>query len=109
MSKFHYLMLLCFCLCLMPRASLATVYKTIENIAYRDTGNQYALERCRLDLYYPEDNKGFAIMSGDKRVPPLLAITFEGELAPDTEVSNPGLITFLANAENYYKAKISPK
>lgn len=54
------------------------------------------------------DNKGFAIMSGDKRVPPLLAITFEGELAPDTEVSNPGLITFLANAENYYKAKISP-
>lgn len=78
MSKFHYLMLLCFCLCLMPRASLATVYKTIENIAYRDTGNQYALERCRLDLYYPEDNKGFAtvvwfhgggLSSGNKYIP----------------------------------------
>lgn len=78
MSKFHYLMLLCFCLCLTPKASLATVYKTIENIAYRDTGNQYALERCQLDLYYPEDNKGFAtvvwfhgggLSSGNKYIP----------------------------------------
>ena len=54
-----------------------------------------------------DDNGGFAIMSADKRVPPLLALTFDGELAPDTEVSNPGLINFLANAERYYKSKTS--
>ena len=54
-----------------------------------------------------DDNGGFAIMSADKRVPPLLALTFDGELSPDTEVSNPGLIHFLANAERYYISKTS--
>lgn len=53
-----------------------------------------------------EDNQGFAIMSGDDRVNPLLALTFNGELTPDTEIDNPGMIVFLANMEKKYMEEI---
>ena len=36
------------------------------------------------------DEEGFAIMSGDDRVEPLLALTFKGELTPETEIDNSG-------------------
>ena len=29
------------------------------NIPYRDAGNEYALERCKLDFYYPQGEKDF--------------------------------------------------
>ncbi|MEI8340520.1 MAG: alpha/beta hydrolase [Verrucomicrobiota bacterium] len=37
-------------------------YKTVENIAYRDEAgmDDYMREACRLDVYYPENSKGFA-------------------------------------------------
>lgn len=53
-----------------------------------------------------EDNEGFAIMSGDDRVNPLLALTFNGELTQETEVDNPGMIVFLANMEEHYVNEI---
>lgn len=36
-------------------------YQLVSNILYRDsaTADSYVLERCRLDLYYPNDAKGF--------------------------------------------------
>lgn len=37
-----------------------TTYQTIQNIPYRNTGSSYATERCKLDLYYPENTKDFA-------------------------------------------------
>lgn len=49
-----------------------------------------------------ENDEGFAIMSGDRRVTPLLALTLDGSLPQDTIVDNPGLAIFLANAESYY-------
>ena len=51
-----------------------------------------------------EDEEGFAIMSGDERVPSLLAaLTFDGSLCPESEIDNPGLAIFLSNLDAYYE------
>ena len=34
-----------------------TVYKTIENLTYATSQDAYAQERCKLDIYYPENLK----------------------------------------------------
>ena len=34
-------------------------YRTVENISYRTQGDAYSLERCKVDLYYPESVKDF--------------------------------------------------
>ena len=52
------------------------------------------------------DNEGFAIMSGDDRVEPLLALTFKGELTPETEIDNPGFEIAYEKMEEYYIARI---
>jgi acetyl esterase/lipase len=46
----------------LPIASLfgQTNYRTVEDIHYRATDDSYAGERCRLDIYYPENVKDFA-------------------------------------------------
>ncbi|MDL2265345.1 alpha/beta hydrolase [Parabacteroides sp. OttesenSCG-928-G21] len=53
-------------------------YRTIENLSYRSSGDSYALERCKIDLYYPENTPGFAtvvwfhgggLTGGNKSVP----------------------------------------
>lgn len=59
-----------------------TTYQTIENIPYRTTAEQqsdeYIAERCKLDLYYPENSTdyitviwfhGGGITSGEKFIP----------------------------------------
>ncbi|MDR1330943.1 MAG: carboxylesterase family protein, partial [Tannerella sp.] len=35
-----------------------TEYTTLRDIPYRTEGDAYALERCRLDIYYPEHVTG---------------------------------------------------
>ncbi|MBR5863741.1 MAG: C10 family peptidase [Alistipes sp.] len=52
------------------------------------------------------DNEGFAIMSGDDRVEPLLALTFKGELTPETEIDNPGFEIAYSRMEDYYVERI---
>ena len=52
------------------------------------------------------DNEGFAIMSGDDRVEPLLALTFKGELTPETEIDNPGFEIAYSRMEDYYLQRI---
>lgn len=37
----------------------AQEYTLIKDLAYRESGDEYALERCKLDLYYPEGQKDF--------------------------------------------------
>ena len=53
------------------------------------------------------DNEGFAIMSGDDRVEPLLALTFKGELTSETEIDNPGFEIAYSRMEEYYVQKVS--
>lgn len=52
------------------------------------------------------DNEGFAIMSGDDRVEPLLALTFQGEFTPETEIENPGFEIAYSRMEDYYIERI---
>lgn len=37
-----------------------TTYKTIHDISYREDTDAYSHERCKLDIYYPENTKDFA-------------------------------------------------
>ena len=53
------------------------------------------------------NNEGFAIMSGDDRVTPLLALTFKGKLTPDTEIENPGFKIAYAKMEDYYVEQVT--
>lgn len=55
------------------------------------------------------DNEGFAIMSGDDRVEPLLALTFKGELTPETEIDNPGFEIAYSRMEDYYVQQVSSR
>lgn len=44
-----------------------------------------------------ENEQGFAMISGDRRTAPILAITESGSLYEGKEIDNPGLAIFLAN------------
>ena len=46
-------------------------YRTVKNIAYRDAGGDRNIDTmCRLDLYYPADGKGFAVVGVEYRLSP---------------------------------------
>lgn len=78
-------------------------YKIVENIAYRTTGNPYALERCKVDLYYPTDVKDYAtvvwfhgggLSGGSKFIPQelmnsgLAVVAVNYRLLPQAELSD---------------------
>lgn len=48
------------------------------------------------------DDKGFAIMSGDVRVPSLIALTDSGSLYLEKEISDPGMALFLQGMDCLY-------
>ena len=52
-----------------------------------------------LHVFNFADNNGFAMMSGDTRIPSLIALTESGELAQDDVVDNPGFAIFLEGVE----------
>jgi acetyl esterase/lipase len=41
-------------------AQEAESYRTVQDVSYRTSGDAYSLERCKLDIYYPERTDGFA-------------------------------------------------
>jgi hypothetical protein len=55
------------------------------------------------------DNQGYAIMSGDKRIPSLLALTDSGHIDTTTVVDNPGLIAYLGCLESKIEEVIPNK
>jgi dienelactone hydrolase len=53
-------------------------YRLLQDIPYRTSGDSYAIERCKLDIYYPEDVKDFptvvwfhggGLTGGNKSIP----------------------------------------
>ncbi len=65
-------------LCLARPAFTQKNYRLEENIPYRTTGDPYTLERCKLDVYYPESEKdrpvvvwfhGGGLSGGEKFIP----------------------------------------
>lgn len=67
-------------LCLCAAWSFAQNYVTVQDIPYYDKGetDEYRLERCKLDFYYPTDRKDFPVIvwfhgggleGGNKEIP----------------------------------------
>lgn len=57
--KFHCLLLCFLSLWLWGNAQNTTDYILAKDIPYRLTEDTYALERCKLDIYYPKDVQDF--------------------------------------------------
>lgn len=53
----------------------------------------------RVHIFNFEDDRGFAIMSGDDRLPPLIALSDSGKLDTTIVVDNPGLGLFLEGVD----------
>lgn len=53
--RFSYILLALF----ITASVYAQDYRTESDIAYREQGNAYALERCKIDLYYPTKGKDY--------------------------------------------------
>lgn len=60
-----------------------------------------------IHIFNFEDETGFAIMSADKRVTPLLAYALQGELEQEQEIDNPGLKIYLDKLEDYVYSMIT--
>ena len=67
-----------FFLLLFDIAAWSQDYKIISDISYRSTGDEYALSRCKLDLYVPANIKdyptvvwfhGGGLTSGERFIP----------------------------------------
>lgn len=54
-------------------------------------------------LFNFTDNEGYSLVSGDTRVPEVLAFIEHGNLDPEIGTNNPGLAIFLEQADNYYR------
>lgn len=50
-----------------------------------------------------ENNQGYAIAAGDRRVSPILCITEEGSISQDSVIENPGLLVALTEIDTYYR------
>ncbi|MBR4028043.1 MAG: Spi family protease inhibitor, partial [Alistipes sp.] len=50
-----------------------------------------------------EGNQGYALVSGDTRMQPILAVTDTGSLPQGTVIDNPGMIMMLSNIETDYR------
>lgn len=61
MRKF-YLLLFCqfLIISIFAQNQDKQTYRTLKDVPYRTSGDSYALERCKLDIYYPENSKDFA-------------------------------------------------
>lgn len=88
-------------------SSRSGVQRTIESryssggFATRSGGTDSPL----VHIFNFNDNLGFAIMSGDRRVEPIICITEKGHLEPDTVIDNPGMAMYLSNMDTYYRIK----
>jgi acetyl esterase/lipase len=49
---------ICLLTVVLLSSNVAAEYKTIQDVSYRTTGDAYALERGKLDVYYPEHETG---------------------------------------------------
>lgn len=91
-----------FCLVLLLCSVVASAqYQQVNDISYAVSDNPYAQERCKLDVYYPENKKdapvvvwfhGGGIEGGNKHI--------------DSELKNSGLVVVAANYRLLPKATI---
>lgn len=88
-------------LVMMVVMSASAQYQTVKDIPYVSGGNQYAEERCKLDVYYPTDKKDVPVV-----------VWFHGggleggEKYIDTELMNAGYTVVSVNYRLLPKASI---
>lgn len=56
-----------------------------------------------IHIFNFNDNKGYAILAGDRRMPSILCITDEGNLDKDLTSDNPGLLVAMSDIDTYYR------
>ncbi len=78
-----------------------SVGKPINNI--RTTTDE---EKPYFHIFNFENQNGFAIVSGDKRTIPVLAVVNKGNLLPSDTIENPVFDLLLHNIEGYYRQTI---
>lgn len=97
MKNFYKLLMIFFACAIVAKAQ----YKQVNDIVYTESGNKYAQERCKLDVYYPTEAKdapvvvwfhGGGIEGGNKYI--------------DNELKNSGLVVVSANYRLLPKASI---
>jgi Peptidase C10 family. len=71
--------------------------RVIESFYTRSLNPGSRSEKSDFEVYVFNfaDNKGFAIMSTDKRTPSLLALAENGNLSDTTEIDNPGFNMYI--------------
>ena len=71
--------------------------RVIESFYTRSLNPDSRSEKSDFEVYVFNfaDNKGFAIMSTDKRTPSLLALAENGNLSDTTEIDNPGFNMYI--------------
>lgn len=69
-------------------------------------GEEIVEEHPVVHIFNFENNEGFAVMGGDKRGAPMLALTGKGHLIPGMRTDNFGFIVSLARAEEVYRQQI---
>ncbi len=92
MKKTFLSIILFGCMSVMAQEQVNVTYKTVKDIVYSTEQDAYAQERCKLDIYYPENLKecptvvwfhGGGLTSGNKSIP--------------SKLMNSGMIVIAAN------------
>lgn len=70
-----------------------------KSVTRSANGEEVTTEEPVYHIFNFENDEGFAIMGGDKRGAPMLALTESGEFTPGMTIDNPGMAISLARAE----------
>lgn len=80
---------------------ISSIYAT-GDISKTRSGDEQEIEPFVYVVNF-EDNQGFALVSGDTRMQPILAVTDSGSLPQGAVIDNPGVIMMLSNIETDYR------
>lgn len=73
-----------------------------KSVTRSANGDDVATEEPVLHIFNFENNEGFAVMGGDRRGAPMLALTERGEFTSGMTTDNLGMLFALANAKAAY-------
>jgi acetyl esterase/lipase len=85
-----------------PEKPVKPDFLTAADLSYRPTGEQYAMERCRLDVYYPENATGLPVVVWFHGG----GLTGGGKFIPE-QLKNSGLVVVAVNYRLLPRAAIS--
>lgn len=69
---------------------------------YSSSSRAEEADMTLIHVFNFENNEGYAIMSGDKRLPSLISLCDSGTLEEEEEIDDPGVAMFLEGVDNMY-------